>query len=74
MDPLKLNDKVEGFTKFMREYLKPMSSEELMNSFKDAINRTGVFKGVSDFKISKVLHSFAGELSRRGYHVSVYDI
>lgn len=71
MDPLQLNDRVDGFTRFMREFFEPMSNEELVRCYGDALNRTGVFTGINETKMSQVFRSFSGAFVKRGLHVNV---
>lgn len=59
-------NKISELSKYMRNMLKPLSAEELVDSYYDARNGMGIYKGTRNSKLSTILRCFAGEFKRRG--------
>lgn len=59
-------NKIEGLSSYMRNMLKSLSSDQLVDSYYDARNGVGIYKGTRNSKLATILRCFAGEFKRRG--------
>ena len=59
-------NKIDGLSSYMRSMLKSLSSDQLVDSYYDARNGVGIYKGTRNSKLSTILRCFAGEFKRRG--------
>lgn len=59
-------NKIEGLSSYMRNMLKSLSPDQLVDSYYDARNGMGIYKGTRNSKLSTILRCFAGEFKRRG--------
>lgn len=59
-------NKIESLSNYMRNMLKSLSSDQLVDSYYDARNGVGIYKGTRNSKLATILRCFAGEFKRRG--------
>lgn len=59
-------NKIDGLSSYMRSMLKSLTPEQLVDSYYDARNGMGIYKGTRNSKLSTILRCFAGEFKRRG--------
>ena len=59
-------NKIDGLSSYMRSMLKSLTPEQLVDSYYDARNGVGIYKGTRNSKLSTILRCFAGEFKRRG--------
>lgn len=59
-------NEVKELSKYMRNMLGSLTSTELVDSYYDARNGVGIYKGTRSNKLSTILRCFAGEFKRRG--------
>ena len=59
-------NKIEGLSSYMRSMLKSLSPDQLIDSYYDARNGVGIYKGTRNSKLATILRCFAGEFKRRG--------
>lgn len=59
-------NEVKELSKYMRNMLGSLTSTELVDSYYDARNGVGIYKGTRNSKLATILRCFAGEFKRRG--------
>lgn len=59
-------NKIDGLSSYMRSMLKSLTPEQLVDSYYDARNGVGIYKGTRNSKLSTILRCFSGEFKRRG--------
>lgn len=59
-------NKIDGLSSYMRSMLKSLTPEQLVDSYYDARNGVGIYKGTRNSKLATILRCFAGEFKRRG--------